>query len=93
MKITFTVGAVNYTADLDGSSYTLIRHGINQDKESKNFGEPTEISIGYFTVLGNAVNKALQDSFGSQEESVTLKGFCERVENARAEISKQIGNI
>ena len=91
MRISFTINKTNYTIDADGSQYTLIRHGVNQDKKSTNFGNPTETQIGYYSQIVNGLNRAVKDELGSQPDEIDLKEFLIRYESAMESIRNQIG--
>lgn len=93
MKIKITHGGTDYTINNDGYSFTVIRHGINQNKDGKNYGEPTESVLSYPTTLSGAVSRILKDQIGSSEEVVTLKEYVERVEAANAEIKAQLEGV
>lgn len=92
MNITFNISGTKYSIDLDGTTYTLSRIGINQAKDSKNFGEETTIQLGYFSQLKSALNKAVKDELGMQPDEVTLKEFLTRYEASNEAIMAQIGD-
>lgn len=91
MRINFTISDTKYSLDADGSQYTLIRHSSNQDRNSANFGKPTETQIGYYSQVNHALNRAVKDELGSQPDEVSLKEFLERYESAMEAISIQLG--
>lgn len=92
MNITFSISGTKYNIDLDGTTYTLSRIGINQAKDSKNFGDETTIQLGYFSQLKSALNKAVKDELGMQPDEVTLKEFLTRYEASNEAIMAQIGD-
>jgi len=92
MTIKFTVSGTNYSLELDGSQYTLNRHSINQDKESKNFGNETVTALGYYSQIKNALNKAVKTELGSSTDEIDLKEFLIRYEGSMDAVSKQLGD-
>lgn len=92
MRINFTISGTKYSLDADGSQYTLIRHSSNQDKNSKNFGNPTETQIGYYSQIKHALNRAVKDNLGSQPDEVSLKEFLDRYESYMEAINMQLGD-
>jgi len=91
MRITFTINETKYSLDADGSQYSLIRHGINT-KDGENFGKPTETQLGYYSMIKNGLNRAVQAELGSSPDEIDLKEFLIRYESAMESISNQIGD-
>jgi len=92
MKINFKIQGTPYYIDADGSCYTLYAIGVNRDKDSKKFGEPTERFIGHYTKIVNGLNRAVQTELGNSIEEIDLKEFLLRYESAMESISNQIGD-
>lgn len=92
MRINFKIQDTGYSLDADGSQYTLIRHGFNQDKKSANFGNPTETQIGYYSQVTHALNRAVKDELGSQPDEIDLKEFLSRYESAMEAINIQLND-
>jgi hypothetical protein len=90
MRINFTILKTRYSIDADTNQYTLIRHSINQDPNSKNFNEPTENQLGYYSNVSNAVNKAVKYELGNQPDEISLREFIERYENCVELINSQL---
>jgi hypothetical protein len=90
MRINFTINGTKYSLDADGSQYSLIRHGINT-KDGENLGKPTETQLGYYSMIKNGLNRAVQTELGSSIEEIDLKEFLLRYEACMSEISNQIG--
>lgn len=91
MIINFTISDTKFQIDLDGTTYSLTRLGINQDKESKNFGSDTSVHLGYFSQIKSAVSKAIKDQMGSQTDEVNLKEFLEKYNACTESVNNQIG--
>lgn len=91
MRTNFKINETNYSVDLDGTQYTLVRHGINQAK-GENLGKPTEIAIGFYSQIKSALNRAVKDELGNQPDEITLKEFLDRYEGAMESIIQQIGD-
>ena len=92
MRINFVISETKYSLDADGSQYTLIRHGFNQNKKSVHFGNPTETQIGYYSQIKNALNRAVKDELGSQPDEISLREFLNRYESSTESISTQLGS-
>lgn len=58
-----------YKIIIDPQNWMPVRKGVNKDKESKNFGKPTEFAIGYCHNLGFAIRCILQDMVRRGEEA------------------------
>lgn len=91
MTIKFKIQETEYSIESDGISYTLSRHGINQS-EGENKGKPTVNSIGYFSQVKSAVNRAIKDALGNSPDEISLSEFISRYEQATESINNQIGN-
>jgi hypothetical protein len=93
MKINFSINDQAYQIDMEnGSSYVLSAKGVNQDKDSKNFGEDTSKVVGHFTRIVPAVNKAIRETLADSTDEITLKEFIERYEQANQSVLDQIGD-
>lgn len=93
MTIKITYAGTDYSIHLDGTCYTLVRHGINTDKKSAKYGQPTEYNLGYFTSFPNSVHKIVKDGLGSSEEVLTITEFIGRYEAAKEAINEQLKEV
>lgn len=91
MKITFKIGETDYRIDADGNQYVLNKLGINQNKGA-NYGKVTEIGIGYFSQVKNAVNRAIKYELGQSPDEISLSEFISRYEQATESVNQQIGD-
>jgi hypothetical protein len=93
MTITLNYGGTEYLIKSDGANYTLIKIGINGAKGSANFGNPTEIEMGYFTNVAQCVKKIMRTLAGNSEETLTLQQYVQRMEEASGFLAKQLNSI
>jgi hypothetical protein len=93
MEIQFKLNGNNYSIHVDSNCYTAIKHGINADNGSKNFGNKTEIQMGYFTKLSNAALRCVREEISSADGVVSLKEFATRVEALNEQIKEQFSKI
>jgi len=90
MKIKIEYSNTQYTIDADGTCFTVIRHGFNTDKDSKNFGNPTETTFGYFSKMENAIKRIIKDGIGSRDEVASLQEYVNIIKDANAFIGAQL---
>ena len=94
MKITLKYDNTDYTIDADGSCFMPVKHGINKvmkdGVKGANYGKPTETILGYYKSLGDAVIGIINQHEGSKDESLTLRGYVDRIEAAKEEIKNQL---
>lgn len=93
MKIKIEYAKQQYTIDADGTCYTVLRNGVNTDKKSVNYGNPTEANLGYYTTMPNAIKKIIKDGIGSSQEEITLKQYVTIIEDAHRLISEQLEGV
>lgn len=55
-----------------------------------NKGKATEIAIGYFVSISSAVKKIVQTNLSDIKETVSLKEYAERVEEAFKKLMAQV---
>lgn len=91
MTINFNISGVKYSIESDGTQYVLNRHGVNQSK-GENKGKETVSSIGYYSQVKNAVQRAIKYELGQSPDEISLSEFISRYEQATESVNQQIGN-
>lgn len=93
MRIQFILNATQYEVDANTLSYDPIKIGINEDKESKNFGNRTEKNLGYFKNLTDACKRCIREEIGTGEDTVSLMNFTNVVATINSQLTKQLSVI
>lgn len=93
MKIEITLNGNPYAIEVDGNCFTAIKYGVNQNKDSKNFGEQTNNELGYFNKLSNAASRLCREEIASSDDVVSLKEFASRIEAINKQLIDQLDAI
>lgn len=89
MKITIDITGYTGYILVESNQYTLVQTSINEwidpvtKEKGANYGKLTEKEIGFFKNFGNAVNAAIQISFASRDEVMSIERFIEEYEATR----------
>lgn len=93
MRIAIDLNGNKYAIEVDGNCFTAIKFGINQDKDSKNFGKETEIQLGYFSKLYNAALRCAREEIAQSNDIVSLKEFVAIVEANNNQLREQLESV
>lgn len=85
MEITVKLGKEEYFIEVEPSSFNAYKVGTNEKT-----GNPTKISLGFFSNMTSAVKKITQNHLSELDEVITLKEYAERVENSYKTLMEQI---
>jgi len=93
MTIKFTFANIAWSIKCDAYSYIPTKHFINSKEKSKNFGKEATKELGYFTKLEHAIEGVIKEANADNEETVTLRDYIERLEQAKKEIAEQLTEL
>jgi len=82
-----------YIIDADENQFIVKEIGVVQDEKSKNYGEETQTTLGYYSTLEQAakgLEKILQRR-AIRIKDYTLKEFVEEIQKIHNEIFKVLG--
>ena len=83
----------NFGIDADEHQFILKEFSTIKDAESKNFGKPTEVVLGYYTTLANAIN-GLEKILSRRMVKIkdyTLKEAVEGIKAIHDDVCKCVG--
>lgn len=87
MTIKFTFQGIAFSIKCGNYSYQPVKHFTNTNEKSKNFGKEAITELGYFTKLEHAIEGIIKEANGDSEETITLRAYVERLEQAKKEIA------
>lgn len=93
MTIEINLNGNPYSILVDGNCFTAVKYGVNDTKESKNFGEQTSKELGYFNKLSNAALRLCREEIASSDDVVALKEFASRIDDINRQLLDQLENI
>ena len=93
MTIEIKINKSLYGITVDGNCFTAIKYGVNEAKESKNYGERTSKELGYFNKLSNACLRLCREEISSSDDVVSLKEFASRIEAINRQLLEQVDLI
>jgi len=93
MKITFKLNQTEYFIEVESNCYIPTKIGYVQDKESKNFGQPKETQLGYFTKLPLACSRCIREEISASDDTLTLEEFASCIEALNKSLLEQLKPI
>jgi len=93
MTIEIKLNDNEYAISVDGNCFTAIKYGVNETKDSKNFGEKTSKDLGYFNKLSNACLRLCREEIAQSDDIVGLKEFASRIEAINKQLLDQLESV
>lgn len=93
MTIQLTLNKSLYGIEIDSSNHTAVAYGVNDNKDSKNYGETTRKELGYFSNLTNCATRLIREEISSSNDVVSLKEFISRYEALTNELKQQFDKL
>jgi hypothetical protein len=90
MTIKLTLNGTDCAIQVNTDCCIPVVYGTNQDKSSKNFGQPTEKQLGFFTSISKAALRLVREQIATSDEEVDLREFATRTEQLNAELTEQL---
>lgn len=85
----------NFGIDADEHQFILKEFSTVKDEKSKNFGKETEVVLGYYTTLANAIN-GLEKILSRRMVKIkdyTLKEAVEGIKAIHDDVCKSVGEV
>lgn len=86
MRIEIKLQNANYVIDVTGESYNVVKIGIIEDKNSKNYGNSKETTLGYCLNMGSALNTIIKNKMANEDEVISLNEYILRFQRYSEEL-------
>ena len=85
----------NFIIDADENQFIVKELGTVKDEKSKNFGNKTEIPLGYYGTLASAANglEKILARRAIKIKDYTLKEFAEVIKRIHEDVCKCVGEV
>lgn len=93
MKIKFNYADTVFTIRVDANQYTLAKVILNADKKSPNFGKQSEIDLGYFPKVEQAIEKIMKVGMSTVDEEIDYAKFIKYLTDYKLELTETLSVI